>query len=109
MNPRVSVDREKLAEFCRTNGIAKLSVFGSALRDDFRPDSDIDVLVEFFPGRIPGLFAYAGMEMRLPSLFGGRKVDPNVVEELSRHFRQSVLDSAEVQYVEGQSPATGHP
>ncbi len=109
MNTRVSVDREKLAEFCRTNGIAKLSVFGSALRDDFRPDSDIDVLVEFSHGRTPGLFAYAAMEMSLPSLFGGRKVDLKVAEELSRHFRQSVLDSAEVQYVEGQSPATGHP
>ena len=84
-------------------------MFGSALWDDFRPDSDIDVLVEFFPGRIPGLFAYAGMEMSLPPLFGGRKVDLKVVEELSRHFRQSVLDSAEVQHVEGQIPATGHP
>ncbi|MCY4187454.1 MAG: nucleotidyltransferase family protein [Bryobacterales bacterium] len=109
MNTGVLVDRELLAEFCRANGIAKLSVFGSALRDDFRPDSDVDVLVEFFPGFALGLFAYAGMEMRLSPLFGGRKVDLKVEEELSRHFRQSVLDSAEVQYVEGQSPAAGHP
>ena len=109
MNAQVSVDREKLAAFCRANGIVKLSVFGSALRDDFRPDSDIDVLVEFSPDRTPGLFAYADMELSLPPLFGGRKVDLKVAEELSRHFRQAVLNTAEVQYVEGQGAVAGHP
>ena len=109
VNAQVSFDREKLAEFCRINGIVKLSIFGSALRDDFRPDSDIDVLVEFSPDRIPGLFAYAGMEMSLPPLFGGRKVDLKVAQELSHHFRQAVLDTAEVQYVEGQGAIAGHP
>ena len=109
MNAQVSVDRERLAAFCRAHGIVKLSVFGSALRDDFRPDSDIDVLVEFSPDRIPGLFAYADMELSLPALFGGRKVDLKVAEELSRHFRQAVLNTAEVQYVEGQGAIAGHP
>ncbi len=109
MNAQVSVDREKLAAFCRANGIVKLSIFGSALRDDFRPDSDIDVLVEFSPDRIPGLFAFADMELSLPPLFGGRKVDLKVVEELSRHFRHAVLNTAEVQYVEGQGATAGHP
>ena len=107
MNARVSVDREKLAAFCRPNGIVKLSVFGSALRDDFRPDSDIDVLVEFSPDRIPGLFAYAAMELSLPAVFGGRKVDLKVAEELIRHFRQAVLNLAEVQYVEGHGVIAG--
>ena len=109
MNAEVSIDQEKLAEFCRANGIVKLSVFGSALRDDFRPDSDIDVLVEFAPDRVPGLIAYAGMEISLPPLFGGRTVDLRVAEELSRHFRQEVLDVAEVQYAEGQGTVAGHP
>ena len=66
MNAQVSVDREKLVEFCRANGIVKLSVFGSALRDAFRSDSDIDVLVEGSRDRTPGLFAYADMELSLP-------------------------------------------
>ena len=109
MNSQVSIDREKLAAFCRANGIVKLSIFGSALREDFRPDSDIDVLVEFSPDRIPGLFAYADMELSLPPLFGGRKVALKVVEELSRHFRQAVLNTAEAQYVEGQGAIAGHP
>ena len=109
VNAQVSFDREKLADFCRNNGIVKLSIFRSAPRDDFRPDSDIDVLVECSPDRIPGLFAYAAMEMSLPHLFGGRKVDLKVAEELSRHFRQAVLDTAEVQYVEGQGAIAGHP
>lgn len=109
MNHQVSIDREGLAEFCRANEIVRPSIFGSALRDDFGPDSDIDVLVEFSPDRIPGLFAYAGMEMTLPPLFGGRKVDLKVAEELSRHFRQAVLEMADVQYVEGQGATAGHP
>ncbi len=109
MHPEVAVDREKLAEFCQAHGTVRLSVFGSALRDDFGRDSDIDVLVEFSPDRIPGLFAYAGMEMRLPPLFGGRKVDLKVAEESSRHFRKAVLDTAEVQCVGGQGATAGHP
>jgi uncharacterized protein len=51
----VSIDRGTLAEFCRKYHIIRLAIFGSALRDDFRPDSDVDVLVEFQPGHVPGL------------------------------------------------------
>ncbi|MYC97566.1 MAG: nucleotidyltransferase [Caldilineaceae bacterium SB0661_bin_32] len=76
----------------------RLAVFGSALRDDFGPDSDIDLLVEFEPERIPGLLGIAGMEIELSELFSGRKVDLCTAEDLSPYFRQDVLDRAEVQY-----------
>jgi predicted nucleotidyltransferase len=97
----IIVPREGLAEFCRTHGIRRLSIFGSALRDELGPDSDIDVLVEFEPGRIPTLFDLAGMEQELSMLFGGRKVDLRTPEDLSRYFRQQVLAEAEVQYAVG--------
>ncbi len=62
---RIAVDREGLAEFCRKHHIRKLALFGSVLRDDFRPDSDIDVLVEFQPGQTVGFFRLVSMEMDL--------------------------------------------
>ena len=101
MNPRVCIPKPELAAFCREHGIRRLAIFGSALRDDFGPDSDIDVLVEFAPGRVPGLLGIAGMEIELSPLFGGRKVDLRTPEDLSRYFRQEVLDTAEVQYAQG--------
>ncbi len=101
MNPRVSVSRDALAAFCQEHGIKRLAVFGSALREDFGPESDIDVLVEFEADRIPGLLGIAGMELELSRLFSGRKVDLRTPEDLSRYFRQEVLDTAEVQYAQG--------
>ena len=101
MNPQVSIEKERLAAFCRSHGVRKFAVFGSALREDFGPDSDVDVLVEFEPGRTPGLLGVAGMERELSDLFGGRKVDLRTLEDLSRYFRQDVLDAAEVQYAQG--------
>ena len=101
MNTKVSVSRGALAAFCREHGIRRLSVFGSALRDDFGSESDVDVLVEFVPGRTPGLLGVARMELQLSGLFSGRKVDLRTPEDLSRYFRQDVLDAAEVQYAEG--------
>ena len=98
MNAQVSVSPDQLAAFCREHGIQRLAVFGSALRDDFGPESDIDVLVEFEPGRTPGLLGIAGLELELSPLFAGRKVDLRTLGDLSRYFRQSVLDTAEVQY-----------
>ena len=98
MNAQVSVPRERIAEFCRAHGIKRLAIFGSALRDDFGPESDIDVLVEFEPDRVPGLIRLAGMELELSGLFSGRKVDLRTPEDLSPYFRQDVVDSAEVQY-----------
>jgi hypothetical protein len=98
MNAQVTVSRDEIASFCREHGIRRLAVFGSALRDDFRPESDIDVLVEFEPNRTPGLLGVAGLELKLSPLFEGRKVDLRTPGDLSRYFRQSVLDTAEVQY-----------
>lgn len=98
MNEQVTVSRDALASFCREHGIKRLAVFGSALRDDFTPDSDVDVLVEFEPDHVPGLLGVAGLELELSRLFAGRKVDLRTPEDLSRYFRQSVLDTAEVQY-----------
>ncbi len=101
MNAQLSIPKSELANFCQEHGIRRLAIFGSALRADFGPESDIDVLAEFAPGRAPGLLGVAGMEIELSSLFGGRKVDLRTPEDLSRYFRQEVLDTAEVQYAQG--------
>lgn len=101
MNPRLSVPKDELAAYCRAHGIRKLAIFGSALRTDFCAESDIDVLVEFVPGRTPGLLGIADMEIELSALFGGRKVDLRTPNDLIRYFRQEVLDIAEVQYEQG--------
>ncbi|MCZ6635032.1 MAG: nucleotidyltransferase family protein [bacterium] len=93
------VETETIAEFCSRNHIQKLSFFGSVLRDDFRPDSDIDVLVEFRDGHVPGLIRLAGMELELSDLLGGRRVDMNTAKCLSPYFRDRVILEAEVQYV----------
>ena len=101
MNPQVSVSKTALAAFCQKHGIKRFAIYGSALREDFSPDSDIDVLVEFELDRVPGLFGIAGMELELSALFSGRKVDLRTPEDLSRYFRQDVLDTADVQYAQG--------
>lgn len=98
MNPQISISKTVLATFCQKHGIKRLAIFGSALREDFGPESDIDVLVEFEPDRIPGLLGIAGMELELSELFTGRKVDLRTPEGLSPYFRQDVLATAEVQY-----------
>ena len=103
MNRQVSVSKSALAAFCREHGIKRMAIFGSALRDDFGPESDIDMLVEFQPDRVPGLLGIAGMEMELAELFDGRKVDLRTPEDLSPYFRRDVLAIAEDQYV---SPAS---
>lgn len=91
---------DKVSEFCKRNGIRKLSLFGSALRDDFRPDSDVDLLVEFQAGAAPSLLDLARMERELSGILGGRKVDLRTPKELSRYFRDEVLSTASVQYAE---------
>lgn len=92
---RIIIDREAVAEFCRDHHILKLALFGSVLRDDFGPDSDVDVLVEFEPGKVPGLIRLAGMELDLSPFFGGRKIDLRTSEDLSRYFRDQVVATAE--------------
>ncbi len=95
----VEIPREKIMDFCRRNHITRLSLFGSALRKDFRDDSDIDLLVEFDRNHIPGLIRLAGMEIELTELLG-RKVDMRTPQDLSRYFRQEIIDMAELQYAE---------
>ncbi len=97
----VVLPRDKLAEFCRRHHIRRLAVFGSALRSDFDEDSDIDILVEFESDHIPTLLEIARMERELSALLQGRKVDLRTPEDLSRYFRQRVLEEAEVQYERG--------
>jgi len=94
----IEVDHEVIAEFCRRNDIARLSFFGSVLRDDFTPESDIDVLVEYLPGATVGLFAMARMEQELSDMFA-RKVDLKTAGFLSRYFRDEVLAEAMEEYV----------
>ena len=94
---QITLPKDKIEDFCRRHHIRKLSLFGSVLRGDFRPDSDVDVLVEFEPGFSVGLIRLAGMEIELSNIIG-RKVDLRTPAELSRYFRQKVLDMAEVQY-----------
>src|SRR5436305_3152637 len=93
----LAVPKELLKEFCERNYIRKLSLFGSVLTQRFRADSDLDVLVEFDPGHVPGLLTLAGMEMELSEVFG-RKVDLRTPEDLSRYFRAEVVSSALPQY-----------
>lgn len=101
MNASITISREGVGAYCRRNGIRRLAVFGSALRKDFRPDSDIDVVVEFAPDRLPTLLGMARLERELSPLLGGRKVDLRTPEDLSRYFRDDVMEKAEVQYAEG--------
>ena len=98
MNPQVFVHKENLASLCRNRGIRRLAVFGSALRLEFGPESDIDVLVEFEEGRTPGLLGIVRLERELSAVFGERKVDVRTPEDLSRYFRSRVMEEAEVQY-----------
>lgn len=95
---QIALPKTQIADFCRRHHIRKLSLFGAVLRDDFRLDSDVDVLVEFETGHVPG-FAFFGMEEELSEILG-RKVDLNTPNFLSRHFREQVLQQAEVQYAE---------
>lgn len=97
MSAHIKIDNEKLADFCKKNRIRRLALFGSVLRDDFGPASDVDVLVEFENGAHIGLLGLAGMEIELGELLG-RKVDLNTAGFLSKYFRDQVLAEAEVQY-----------
>ena len=100
MAARIEIPKGLLDDFCRQRHIRKLSLFGSVLRDDFGPQSDVDVLVEFEPGATVGYFELADMEAELSELLG-RKADLRTPAELSRYFRQAVLAAAEPQYVSG--------
>jgi hypothetical protein len=98
MATKITVPKDKIETFCRQNRIKKLALFGSVLRDDFSPESDIDVLVEFEPFAKVGFFELYDMEQELSGIFGGRKVDINTPKSISKYFRHKVLAAAEVQY-----------
>lgn len=93
----IEISKAVLAEFCQRHHIRRLSLFGSILRSDFRADSDVDFLVEFEPGHIPGLLGIAAMEIELTGIVG-RRADLRTAEDLSRYFRNEVIREAKLQY-----------
>ncbi|MBX7236864.1 MAG: nucleotidyltransferase family protein [Caldilineales bacterium] len=101
MTLKIEIPKDLVADFSRHHHIRRLAVFGSALREDFTVESDIDILVEFESGYAPGLFGMARMERELSAYLGGRKIDLRTPEDLSRYFRRQVMEEAEVQYAAG--------
>ena len=97
MSPKVPIDRQRLADFCRRHHIRRLALFGSVLRDDFGPHSDVDILVEFEPGKVLG-FGMVDLEDELSALVG-RKVDLHTPGSRSKYFRDRVVREAQDQYV----------
>ncbi len=95
---RIDIPQDRLAAFCRRHHIRKLALFGSVLRDDFGPESDVDVLVEFAPGHTPGLLGLGAMERELAEILGGRRVDLMTFKGLSHRVRDRVLSESEVAY-----------
>jgi len=104
---QIAISEDELREFCRKHYIKKLALFGSVLKGELRPESDVDVLVEFQEGHVPGLIELAGMEAELSRYFGGRKVDLRTPNDLSRYFRDDVMKAAEVLYLEVQHMIDG--
>jgi len=93
----IDIPGDKVADFCRRNYIRTLSLFGSVLRNDFRSDSDVDVLVEFEPEHVPGFFRLHDMEEELSSILG-RSTDLRTPQDLSRYFRDEVIANSMVLY-----------
>jgi predicted nucleotidyltransferase len=98
MSPHLSIDRDAVKAFCRRHHIARLALFGSVLRDDFRPESDVDVLVEFEAGHVPGL-RFVTIEREFSELLHGRRVDMVTPKFLNARIRDQVLRTAEQLYV----------
>lgn len=94
----IHIDESEVAAFCRRFGVARLALYGSILGNDFRADSDVDVLVEFPPGQTPSLLTLGAMQMELSELLG-RRVDLRTPGDLSRYFRDEVVCSARNLYV----------
>ncbi len=99
--PNIVLDQRQLTEFCKRHFIRKLALFGSVIREDFGPDSDVDVLAEFEQGHVPGFLRLAAMEQELSALLGGRRVDLRTPQALSRYFRDEVVVSASVLCAQG--------
>ena len=98
---RLSLSHEQIRDFCLRHHIRSLALFGSVLRDDFGPASDVDLLVESEPHHVPGLLRLAAMERELSAMIGGRRVDMRTPGDLSRYFRDEVIAQSVVQYAEG--------
>ena len=94
----IEVAQDRLTEFCRRNGVRKLALFGSVLTGRFSDASDVDVLIEFEPGERGGYLRMAAMEREISGIFGGRRIDLRTPNELSRYFRNEVLQTAVIQY-----------
>ena len=101
MHPTLNIDHATLAQFCQAHRIHRLALFGSQLKGTAKPESDIDLLVEFLPEAQPTLFDMARIEIELSKALGERKVDLRTPQDLSRYFRDEVVRTAEVQYVAG--------
>lgn len=101
MRARISVEPHAISDFCRRHHVRRFWFFGSVLRDDFGPDSDVDVMVEFEPDHIPGFIRLHGIEEELSAMLGGRKVDLVTPKFLNHRIRDRVLAEAEVQYGQG--------
>ena len=97
---RLPLSGAQIRAFCHGHHIRSLALFGSVLRDDFGPASDVDVLVEFEPQHVPGLLRLAAMERELSAMVGGRRVDMRTPRELSRYFREEVVAHALVAQLE---------
>lgn len=101
MHPSLKIDPATLERLCRRNRISRLALFGSQAKGTARPESDVDLLVEFLPEARPTLLDMARIEIELSQALGGRKVDLRTPQDLSRYFRDEVVRTAQVQYVAG--------
>jgi uncharacterized protein len=97
-NRNITVPKARVDAFCEQHYIHTLYLFGSVIREDFRPDNDIDILVEFEPGHVPGFFGIVDMEQELLRIFGGRRIDLRTPGDLSRYLREEILSTAELHY-----------
>lgn len=98
MHPVFNIDERTVQKFCESHRIRRLALFGSQAKGTAHPDSDVDLLVDFDPESVPGLLGIAPMEDELSSFLGGPKVDLRTARDLSRHFRDEVVRTAQVQY-----------
>lgn len=99
--PQIKFSKEKIADFCHRHSIQQLAFFGSVLRDDFNATSDVDVLVEFAPDRVPGFIKLYSLQEELSDLLDGRKIDLVTLKSLNPRLRDKILAEVQVQYTQG--------
>ena len=101
MSQHLAINRHAIADFCRARHVTRLALFGSVLSERFRADSDVDVLVSFQCGHVPGFLELYSMEQELSEILGGRRVDLVTEKSLNARIRPTVISEAQVQYAEG--------